>query len=94
MRAKSMVLILIALACGLIASIGISQVMESGIGREAAAPTEKIYVALADIDIGKKLDENNLKLEAWPKDEATWSRRVKLAEGYPRLVKSDELPGL
>src|SRR5689334_4054140 len=34
------------------------------------------------------------KLDAWAKDEATWSRRVKLAEGYPRLVKSDELPGL
>ena len=32
--------------------------------------------------------------DAWPKDEAIWSRRVKLAEGYPRLVKSDDVPGL
>ena len=30
MRAKSMVLILIALGCGLVASIAISQVMERG----------------------------------------------------------------
>ena len=27
-------------------------------------------------------------LAAWPKEEGTWSSRVKLAEGYPKLVKS------
>jgi len=70
MRAKSMVLILIALGCGLVASIGISQVMDrSKGGGGEAAETEKILVANVDIDIGVKLDAENVKMEDWPKDK-------------------------
>src|SRR5947208_16342466 len=66
MRMKSLVLIFIALGCGLVASIGISQVMNrdgSGSGMEM----EQILVALSDVDIGTKLDAQNVKLEDWPK---------------------------
>lgn len=66
MRVKSLVLIFIALGCGLVATIGISQVMQ----REAVAPAiemEPILVALTDIDIGTKLDAQNVRLEDWPK---------------------------
>lgn len=66
MRMKSLVLIFIALGCGLVASIGISQVMNrdsSGAGMEM----EQILVALNDLDIGSKLDAQNVKLEDWPK---------------------------
>src|ERR1043165_1593400 len=65
MRMKSLILIFIALGCGLVASIGISQVMnrEGGGGVEL----EQILVALVDIDIGTKLDAQNVKLEDWPK---------------------------
>lgn len=66
MRVKSLVLIFIALGCGLVASIGISQVMQ----RETAAPgieMEPILVALTDIDIGTRLDAQNVRLEDWPK---------------------------
>jgi pilus assembly protein CpaB len=66
MRIKSLVLIFIALGCGLVASIGISQVMQ----RETAAPgieMEPILVALTDIDIGTRLDAQNVRLEDWPK---------------------------
>lgn len=66
MRVKSLILIFIALGCGLVASIGISQVMH----REAAPPgieMEQILVALTDIDIGTRLDAQNVRLEDWPK---------------------------
>ncbi len=65
MRMKSLILIFIALGCGLVASIGISQVMnrEGGGGLEM----DQILVALVDIDIGTKLDAQNVKLEDWPK---------------------------
>src|SRR2546430_6303529 len=65
MRMKSLILIFIALGCGLVASIGISQVMnrEGGGGLEM----DQILVALTDIDIGTKLDAQNVKLEDWPK---------------------------
>jgi len=69
MRTKSMILFVIAIGCGLIASIGVSQYMEraSG-GGAAAAPTVDICVAIVDIGIGEKFTAQNVKLEGWPKD--------------------------
>ena len=56
MRAKSMVLILIALGCGLVASIAISQVMERGSrSANAGLETVPIYVASTDIDVNEQL---------------------------------------
>ena len=67
MRMKSLILIFIALGCGLVASIGISQVMDRG-GSGGSLEMEQILVALADIDIKAKLDDKNVKLEDWPKN--------------------------
>jgi pilus assembly protein CpaB len=68
MRMKSLILIFIALGCGLVASIGISQVLQ-GSGSRSSPQMEmtQILVALADIDINSKLDASNVKLEEWPK---------------------------
>lgn len=68
MRGKSMMLILVAVGCGLVASVGISQVMEQnskGAGREDTVP---ILVALEDIDIDDELTTKNVGLEQWPKN--------------------------
>jgi len=64
---KSLILIFIALGCGLVASIGISQVMNRDSGN--SLEMEQILVALSDIDIGTKLDAQNVKLEDWPKNK-------------------------
>ncbi len=70
MRPKSLILLLLALGCGLVASIGISQVMDAR-NRNAAPLVEKepILVALKDIKVNEALTEKNLKLEEWPKDK-------------------------
>ncbi|HEX5104409.1 MAG TPA: Flp pilus assembly protein CpaB, partial [Pirellulaceae bacterium] len=75
---KSLILIFIALGCGLVASIGISQVMDRG-GGGGNVEMEQILVALADIDIGSKLDAQNVKLEDWPK--------AKVPEGAVRRLE-------
>ena len=67
MRMKSLILIFIALGCGLVASIGISQVMDRGGSGGQSMEMEQILVAMADVDIGTKLDAQNVKLEDWPK---------------------------
>ncbi len=69
MRPKSLILIVIALGCGLVASIGISQVME---GRSANAnspkiQTAKILVANTEINTGEVIDAQMVRLEDWPK---------------------------
>lgn len=79
MRAKSVVLILIALGCGLVASIGISQVLQRG-GSETAMETVEIYVAKADVDINSKLTPESVRLEPWPKDRVPVGAVTKLED--------------
>lgn len=80
MRMKSLILIFIALGCGLVASIGISQVLQgSGSNHGPALEMEQILVALSDIDINAKLDASNVKLEEWPK--------MKVPEGACRSLQ-------
>ncbi|MCA9268858.1 MAG: Flp pilus assembly protein CpaB [Planctomycetales bacterium] len=85
MRGKSMVLIVIALGCGLVASIGISQILDRQ--KNTAAPkveTRKIYVAVRDVDIDEVFDVDMIKLEEWPVE--------KTPEGA--ITKLDEIKGL
>jgi pilus assembly protein CpaB len=66
MKMKSLILIFIALGCGLVASIGISQVMSQG-GRSQKIEMDQILVAKDAIDSGKPLDANMVQFEEWPK---------------------------
>lgn len=83
MRPKSLILIIIALGCGLVASIGISQVLE----QQSAQPVpqvemENIFVALEDIDINEQIKPEMIKLEPWPAD--------KIPEGAIRELENVE----
>jgi pilus assembly protein CpaB len=96
MRMKSLILIFIALGCGLVASIGISQVMERGGNSGSGVEMEQILVALTDIDAGAKLDAKNVKLEDWPKNKVPEAaiRRVEDANGkyaVPRFFKGEPI---
>ncbi len=68
MRPKSIVLLLLALGCGLVASIGINQVLATN---RAAPPepkgeTKSILVAMTDIGLRGEINAQNVRLEAWP----------------------------
>jgi pilus assembly protein CpaB len=72
MRAKSLALLALALGCGLVASMGITQVLaKRGIieSRPASGEAAAIYVAMKDIAQGDALNAQSLKLEQWPKDK-------------------------
>lgn len=70
MRGKSMMLIVVALGCGLVASIGVSQVLTQRAGANSAAPeTAEVYVASLDVNINDPLDAKNVALAVWPKDK-------------------------
>ncbi|MCA9234245.1 MAG: Flp pilus assembly protein CpaB [Planctomycetales bacterium] len=68
MRPKSLVLLALALGCGLIASIGISQVLDSS-GKAAPVETAPIYVALQNVNVGDPITDAMVSLEEWPKDK-------------------------
>ncbi|REJ67269.1 MAG: Flp pilus assembly protein CpaB [Planctomycetota bacterium] len=67
MRPKSLILLGLALGCGLIASVGISQVMEARRGQQQApTETQLVLVAMARIDRNTELSAENLRLDAIP----------------------------
>jgi pilus assembly protein CpaB len=71
MRAKSMALLMLALGCGLVASIGITQVMARR-NTEPSGPvgdTVPIFVAMKDISLGELLSSAVVRQETWPKDK-------------------------
>ena len=70
MRPKSLMLLVLALGCGLVASIGISQVMDRNARQPAAVETVPIYVALHNINLGDPIDTKMVSLQQWPKDKA------------------------
>ena len=92
MRTKSLVLIIIALGCGLVASIGISEVLKQK-PTEGNLETEPILVAALDIDIGKKLDAQNVKIEQWPKGKVPEGALRTLDEVQENFTRSRFYPG-
>jgi pilus assembly protein CpaB len=81
MRSKSIILLVLALGCGLIASIGISQVMEAR-GKTPADAGDKlaVFVAMADINAREVMTAQNIKLEEWPKSIIPHGALTKLEE--------------
>ncbi len=71
MRPKSIILLALALGCGLVASIGINQVMANRNNGPSAAPVDgtEVFVALTDIAMGDPISAAVLKLEKWPTDK-------------------------
>ncbi len=81
MRSKSIILLVLALGCGLVASIGISQVMDAR--NRAPADTgdkQPVFVAMADINARDELTAQNIKLEEWPKAIIPHGALTKLEE--------------
>jgi len=70
MRAKSIFLLLLALGCGLVASIGITQVMAKRDVEPSPPPgdQDKVVVAIKEIAMGDPITEQVVKLEPWPKN--------------------------
>lgn len=88
MRPKTLILFIVAIGCGLVASIGVSQYLEKARGNGSLkVETMKIYVATTEINIGEKLDDKNIKLEEWPKErvpEGAITELKQLENMYPR----------
>jgi pilus assembly protein CpaB len=74
-------LILMAAGCGLIATIGISQIMERGNPPPAnTGEMEPIFVALSDLNVNDLLTAQVLKLEEWPKGKVPAGALTKLEQ--------------
>lgn len=95
MRPKSIILLGLALGCGLVASIGINQVMANR--REAPAPHLEngvdVLVALADVGLGDPITPEVLKIEKWPADKVPSGAIGDLKETEGRRARSKIFAG-
>ncbi len=91
MRPKSLALLLLALGCGLVASIGITEVIAKRNAEPVGAvgDTQAIFVAMTDIALGELLTAQVLKVEQWPKDKvpAGAVSKIENAEGRRARTK-------
>ena len=84
MRAKSIILLVVALGCGMVAAVAVSKtVLDKGPAPKSEEASVEIFVAVKDILTAQKISAENVKLEKWPKS--------RLPEGA--LTKLDDLEG-
>jgi pilus assembly protein CpaB len=88
MRPKSLILLVLALGCGLVASIGISQVLDSQNKGQVKIETVPIYVALRNINLGDPVDDSMVSLQEWPKDKVPVGAVTKWDDVAGRRPKS------
>jgi pilus assembly protein CpaB len=94
MRTKSIVLLVLALGCGLVASIGISQIIEQNKqAPQESVETEAILVAMKPIAGQEQLKAENIKLEQWPKHLVPKGALTKLEDIEGRRIKYSLAPG-
>jgi len=94
MRGKSFVLLLLALGCGLVASVGITQVMSKRADGDGSPPEmEKILVAVKDLPMGDPIVAQSVKLEDWPKDKVPRGALTKLEDVERRRPKTKVYAG-
>jgi len=89
MRTKSIVLLALALGCGVVAAVGITQVMAK---RDAETPgqveLESIVVAMKDIPMGDPVSVQLVTLEEWPKDKVPKGAITKVEDVENRRPKA------
>ena len=66
MKSKSLILMFVSLGFGLVAAIGISQVMGRGGAGGGNVRTSPVVVAVDFLDINTELTDERVKVEQWP----------------------------
>ncbi len=66
MKPKALMLLAIAVGCGLVAMLGVQQAMQGGTGKAAPVETVKVLVALKDVRPGERLTEELVVFKEMP----------------------------
>ncbi len=95
MRPKSLLLLMLALGCGAVASIGINQVLANRRTTEVVRPGEtvSVFVPLDDIPSNEPITAALVKIEEWPKDKVPPGTLTKLEDLEGRRTRTKLFPG-
>ena len=90
MKTKSIVLMAMALGCGLVAMLGVQQILS---GEQKVKDTVPVLVAKQEIGAGVKLDPTQVAFEEWPRENVPVGAVTELAQYEDRAVKVRSYPG-
>jgi pilus assembly protein CpaB len=95
MRPKSIILLVVALGCGLVASIGINQMLSAKHTEPAeTGPKSTVFVAKAKIGIGDTIKHEQINLIEYPAEHVPQGAITELKDIEGRRAKTTILPGL
>jgi len=80
MRAKSLILLVIALGCGMVAAVGVSKAIMDKAPTETVEATAEIFVAVKDLPHAQKVSAESVKLEKWPRSRLPEGALTNLSE--------------
>ncbi len=92
MKFKTIVLLAFAVGCGLVAMLGVQQLLAD---RSAADKANKVKVLVAAVDIlpGTPLDETNTTTKEWPKDLVPENAVTSKSQYEERAIKTGAVTG-
>ena len=91
MKSKSLVLLAVASGCGLVAMLGVQQLLSGG--NQPVETKVRILIAKADIDPGVPLEKTNVGFKEWPKDALPEGAITKEEDYAERALKRRVGPG-
>jgi pilus assembly protein CpaB len=90
MKMKSLVLLAMAIGCGLVAMLGVQQVLSGD--KKAPTETGKVLVAITSIMPGQPLDDSNVAFKAWDKNDIPQGAVTKPEEFQERSLRVSAFP--
>lgn len=78
MRSKPIILLVVALGCGMIAAVAASKAVLNQGNTAAGEATVEIFVAIKDLKHAQKISAENVKLDKWPKSRVPEGALVSL----------------
>ncbi|MFH1304342.1 MAG: Flp pilus assembly protein CpaB [Planctomycetota bacterium] len=92
MKVKSLMMLVVAVGCGLVAMLGVRQVLNKDDNKEEVKMAN-VLVTFAEIAPGTPLNESNVKFKSWAIDQIPQGAVTKLEEYKDRSIKTRAVPG-
>ncbi len=93
MKFKSVLMLAVAMACGLVAMMGVQQAISGGKEPAQSVDMVDVLVAISEISPGAPLNETNVQFKPWAKELVPVGAVTKAEEYKERAVRARVLPG-
>jgi len=88
MRPKSLAVLMLAIGCGLVATIGFLRLRPNIEATPSSGETQTVFIANVDVGLGDLLTPQMLKLDQWPKEKVPPGAVTRIEDAEGRRVRT------